>query len=314
MVVALLVIALAMIAGGLSAVLQGWDIVLLEHGWTLVVAGSVFTSGGAVLLGLAATVFLLGRLRRELVTIRDRWGRAEFERIAPAPIDPVAAIAAGGLAALGPVAAPAKDSDADLNSERAVGGETAGPDLQPDLPVFLSDRNHAEAPAPSVAPPPVFPPVSDERVSAEERRDHDESAGTRLKLPDNLLGLFRRKDETREPEVEAGKPADEEPREAGTDEPTDAELNAAGPEPEPSDHADEEAESEIGGYRSDDAPSHPDRVSPIVGTYTSGDNRYVMFADGSIEADTPHGIFRFGSLDELKAFIAPGGEQPTDDA
>jgi hypothetical protein len=33
-----------------------------------------------------------------------------------------------------------------------------------------------------------------------------------------------------------------------------------------------------------------------------------MFSDGSIEAQTPEGVFRFQSLDELKTFIASGGE------
>ncbi len=47
----------------------------------------------------------------------------------------------------------------------------------------------------------------------------------------------------------------------------------------------------------------------IVGTYNSGGNRYVMYSDGSIAADTPKGDFRFGSLDELKQFIAAGGEK-----
>jgi hypothetical protein len=48
----------------------------------------------------------------------------------------------------------------------------------------------------------------------------------------------------------------------------------------------------------------------VIGTYTSGGNRYVMFSDGSIDAETPDGTFRFQSLDELKAFIASGGEGP----
>lgn len=50
------------------------------------------------------------------------------------------------------------------------------------------------------------------------------------------------------------------------------------------------------------------RAPAVVGTYNSGDNRYVMFSDGSIEAETPGGTFRFKSLDELKEFIAKGGE------
>jgi hypothetical protein len=48
----------------------------------------------------------------------------------------------------------------------------------------------------------------------------------------------------------------------------------------------------------------------IIGTYNSGGNAYVMFSDGSIEADTPTGRYTFQSLDELKDFIAAGGEQP----
>jgi hypothetical protein len=46
----------------------------------------------------------------------------------------------------------------------------------------------------------------------------------------------------------------------------------------------------------------------VIGTYASGSNNYVMFSDGSIEADTPAGVFRFASLEELKEFIASGGE------
>ena len=52
----------------------------------------------------------------------------------------------------------------------------------------------------------------------------------------------------------------------------------------------------------------PEAANPVVGTYASGGNTYVMFADGTIEADTPRGRFAFGSLQELKAFIEAGGE------
>lgn len=47
----------------------------------------------------------------------------------------------------------------------------------------------------------------------------------------------------------------------------------------------------------------------VVGTYNSGGNAYVMYSDGSIEADTPTGRYRFRSLEELKEFIANGGEE-----
>ena len=47
----------------------------------------------------------------------------------------------------------------------------------------------------------------------------------------------------------------------------------------------------------------------IVGQYRSGGNAYVMYSDGSIHADTPSGQHRFQSLDELKSFVASGGER-----
>ena len=60
------------------------------------------------------------------------------------------------------------------------------------------------------------------------------------------------------------------------------------------------------------APEKPtaDLSRAVIGTYNSGGNAYVMFSDGSIEADTPTGRYTFQSLDELKDFIASGGEQP----
>lgn len=47
----------------------------------------------------------------------------------------------------------------------------------------------------------------------------------------------------------------------------------------------------------------------VVGQYASGGNSYVMYSDGSVHADTPTGKHRFRSLDELRAFVAAGGER-----
>ncbi len=43
----------------------------------------------------------------------------------------------------------------------------------------------------------------------------------------------------------------------------------------------------------------------------SGANRYTMYSDGSIEAETPDGRFVFGSLEEFRGFIASAGEDPS---
>ena len=47
----------------------------------------------------------------------------------------------------------------------------------------------------------------------------------------------------------------------------------------------------------------------VVGQYSSGGNEYKMFSDGSIDALTPAGLRRFASLEDLRAFVAGGGER-----
>ncbi|SDN79818.1 hypothetical protein SAMN05216360_111124 [Methylobacterium phyllostachyos] len=62
----------------------------------------------------------------------------------------------------------------------------------------------------------------------------------------------------------------------------------------------------------DPEPAAPKPESrTVVGRYASGGNTYVMFENGSIEAETPQGRFTFSSLDELKAFVDGGGESGT---
>jgi len=50
--------------------------------------------------------------------------------------------------------------------------------------------------------------------------------------------------------------------------------------------------------------SAPPSADPaVMGRYTSGNTTYVMFADGSIEAETPNGVLRFASLADLKVYV-----------
>jgi hypothetical protein len=51
------------------------------------------------------------------------------------------------------------------------------------------------------------------------------------------------------------------------------------------------------------AAHQPQLESAVIGRYTAAGTSYVMFADGSIEAESPSGIFRFKSMADLKAFI-----------
>ena len=325
MVVALFALALAMIAGGLTAVVQGYEIVLLERGWTLVISGSVFASGGALLLGLAMAVARLGKIQAQLVKNGERAGHAEHVVPTAPALEPMAAASAGLLAGGadgGPAETPG-DDDRD----------------QPTLPLFMRrdpqdqeiPEDESRAVPPEAAPERVEPPEPVEPPAAARNDNH----GPRLSLPRYFFGR-------RDPEPEADipdsrlAPPDLSPepssrRDAGSDAvpDDDGDAPAAGGRPEIGDgsvpaSAHDEPDGAVGsplrpsGDELESVPASEDRATEtppdaaaratIIGSYNSGDNRYVMFSDGSIEADTPDGVFRFASLDELKEFIASGGE------
>jgi hypothetical protein len=45
-------------------------------------------------------------------------------------------------------------------------------------------------------------------------------------------------------------------------------------------------------------------ATTLVGRYSAGGAHYSIFSDGSIEAETDQGAFRFASMSEFKAFVA----------
>ena len=316
MIIALLALAFAMIVGGLLAAFFGWDIVLIERGWTMVIAGS-FTAGcGALLLGITAAVSKLARIQAELSRLQVSFGEEVREEAPTSSTGLSMAALAGGL----------------LGGRMSGRNEAAAQDeKQPDLPLFPdadraepvieSQESRGEPEAPKVGEPfPPFPP----RVYSDdtERRDEDE---TEIKVPDFLLA-----DRLREPYEEArSAPADtslfaDEPRLDEPEEERRDEFNrndirepltepAPASEPEPVREPEPVLPEEEPVAPEEKAPEEPAAEAPhagatIIGTYNSGDNTYVMFSDGSIEAQTPEGVFRFQSLDELKTFIASGGE------
>lgn len=56
MIRALFALSGAMIAGGIYSVIAGLDYIVLERGWTMVLAGTTLATGGAILLGLSLLV------------------------------------------------------------------------------------------------------------------------------------------------------------------------------------------------------------------------------------------------------------------
>jgi len=48
----------------------------------------------------------------------------------------------------------------------------------------------------------------------------------------------------------------------------------------------------------------PERAPSLIGRYSAGGANYMIFEDGSIEAETDEGQFKFASMNEFKAFVA----------
>ena len=277
MIAALFALAAAMIIAGAAAVIQGFPYVRLESGLAMVIAGSVAASSGAVLFGLGVVASGLRRIERS-----------------------AARVPAGGFAD-GPAALPPASASEGPASE-------GRPRLPPVLPA---------APA-SVVPPMAEPPVTPERPRGEAGRDAaDHAPAVAPAEPEPELpipGL------TPAPPVRERGPEHEPPHA----EPSHAESSPADPPPRVAPEDDlfaapegPRAEETLTLRRSLDAVPDPEpEPAPkpgrtVVGRYASGGNTYVMFADGSIEAETPQGRFTFSSLDELKAFVDGGGEAGT---
>ncbi len=309
MIIALLALALAMIVGGLFAAFFGWDIVLVERGWTMVIAGSVMAASGALLLGIVAAVSKLAKIEARLLQLQ---GGFDEEALLGTPSSPK------GLS-------PAALSGGILAGQAIAGADEGerSDEVQPPLPLF-EEEDRTEPARNEVQPAewPEEPRLSETVVPFPPRTSPSPAPAPEedelgMKVPDFLLAgrerdaeeeprvidgadLYHRDPDTREPE----------PRDLGErDEVVDVVVESVSDaEPETdreravTEDAGQEAEPE------EDVASDEPQPPVVVGTYNSGDNKYVMYSDGSIEAQTPSGVFRFGSLDELKEFIAAGGE------
>ncbi|KQT50004.1 hypothetical protein ASG52_07970 [Methylobacterium sp. Leaf456] len=283
MVVALLALSLVMILGGAAAVVQGFPYVRLESGLAMVIGGSTAASAGVILLGLSAVVDRLRRVQRAIIRLREEgFGQQAAVPVDSAPWlapsgDPVMPAPAVEPPSAGTLAGTAGLAGLSLGAIRPGGRGTEPVFEDPDL--VAERRTEAE---------PLLPDLLPEAPARRKREeDHLFAAEPAPAAPPEPMlpvaegiGLRPALDLPTEPPAPVPEPAPE-PAPAVAEAETRDEDNA--PEPEPARHA--------------------------VGSYASGANTYVMFSDGSIEADTPRGRFTFGSLDELKSFVNAGGEE-----
>ena len=93
-------------------------------------------------------------------------------------------------------------------------------------------------------------------------------------------------------------------------------VEALAPEPEPapatraSDEEDPLNENRAGHLPTlaevEHALAEPEAPPTLVGRYSAGGADYMIFSDGTIEAETEHGAFKFASMGDFKAYLAGG--------
>ncbi|HUO53502.1 MAG TPA: hypothetical protein VMU18_02085 [Rhodoblastus sp.] len=79
-----------------------------------------------------------------------------------------------------------------------------------------------------------------------------------------------------------------------------------GPEPEPELEAAPEPVLEREPEPEPEEAAEPAPTPAIMGQYEAHGARYTLYVDGSIDAETAHGTYRFASMEELKRFIEKG--------
>lgn len=370
MFVVLYGVALAMIAGGVYAAFTGWEFLMLERGWSMVIAGATLATGGLLMGGLSAAAQALARRLDALAEAVRASGRAQAPVFPKRPPAAEAAVEPAPSAEPGPrpperviePKIPSRDPASPagpapivaLGAAEALASDAARPTAEPapeaepepepedglrsvDL-AKAADGSRGDASAPEEAP------VTELPLPAEEPQEEPEPGaigGPGIEQPVNgrrergrieveAVALARRFAEASIPFGAAPRtePSVEEPPapEGFADPAADAALErlaaaAAEPppprEPMPAPDEDEmppEAEHDEGveaGESPDEAGVELPEPPVVVGTHVAGANRYVMYSDGSIEADTPDGRLLFASIDELKGYVASAGEDPS---
>ncbi|KQQ13042.1 hypothetical protein ASF53_12630 [Methylobacterium sp. Leaf123] len=320
MVVALLALSSVMILGGIAAVVQGFPYVRLESGLAMVIGGSTAASAGVVLLGLTAIVYRLRTLHGAVESLREASPPLSIPAATPAGTVPWEAPEAPAFTAP-EVSPPERPSFTGLGMAGAGAAGLAGlsigalrPGARGSEPVFEDPTPSAEPQPSAVEPllpnllPEAAPRASDDDLFRSPEPAHEPERAPAFPEPEPVTLPNPVAEERDAARIAAQTPAAEPiGLRSFLDEPAPAPLPEVQPEPEAVAPAPQEVVAHETEAQEPEANAPEERHA--VGSYASGANTYVMFSDGSIEADTPRGRFTFASLDELKSFVNAGGEE-----
>ena len=308
---------------GALAIITGYPIIQIERGWATVIAGSTLLAGGVVTMAV-------GLMVRGIIDVRAALADASIGLPHPAdpamqtlphtepalhvepdhpPADHAPAYASAALVATAvavPVLATAVRHEPETDPRTD--------EVEPAHPVALHERVEADHHAEPLPQEPVdSPPMDDwldkafatlalDTPSPVKEADHGPSTQV---APEPLHADHVAAQHDGEILYAGEHDRSAHPHETHADEPAH-------------DLAHHETEHEVPvGY---EEPAHPvphaEPVEPIaeptpaaanepavIGRYEADGTAYTMFADGSIEAQSDAGIYRFASMADLKAFI-----------
>jgi hypothetical protein len=292
MIIALLIAGIAFVLAGALGVFLGIPVKEFSFGNTLIVAGVIAGSTGLLILGLAAVL----RELRKIAGLLDSNASAVA----------VPASVAAATPRSQPSESPGFTSNRDQPSPPAP--DSATPPWLEETAARERGRNELLS-GPVSAPPEEAPPLARQQrrnlmfsSSRKEGSGRAETRVTDLSAPDPRP--------TPPPFVPAAKPTESSPPPfEGTWPPSERGRNGEPPLPQRRAGRMPPGSTEpAAGASGTDRPAPGTREDnrPAVTVIKSGivdGMAYSLYSDGSIEAQMPEGMMRFGSIDELRAHL-----------
>ncbi len=276
----LVALGLVLAVTGIVVAVNGYVYVNVDRGPPLMVSGTLLLGIGLI---LAALGFILRELQKisadaskaALLLAKARNGIAAEPPAAAKPLPPLSPFEPPAAAPLAsePEPPPAKAAEAEPPAPPA-----AEKLRRPSLPPALAPR-----------PEPAAKPLeSSSAFSWMLKPNPAEKPAAKAEEDDWLdKAITAEADNAKRPGTEDEKPQDE-------------------PETSPVREVQQVIMREFG-LRDDEAPKAPEPAPSskleVIGNYEAHGAHYTLYADGSIEAETQHGVYRFGSIEELKRFI-----------
>ena len=318
-----LALGVLMSAAGLDAIATGYPIIQVERGWTTVIAGSAVLTGGLVVIAIGLVIRTLVDIKAAL----QAWPistTAEPNAVPAADKPPPAEEAMDGpsfgagtaLAAVVPATMLAEKSFEhrdEPHDARGLDVEAPAAEAAPSEPEVSAGAAPHATPAPETV---ETPPFDAYELQTPSTADHDLTLPANPRDPAESISeddWLDRAFSDIDRDLAAGTSA--------TTSHSDVAFHPDHAEPEQSQHVEPgpEPPAEAAGAHDETAvlassdESHAAAIDPepgstphdlvVIGRYEADGTSYVMYSDGSIEAQSDAGVYRFGSMAELKAFI-----------